>query len=708
MAENKKIRFEAEDGGVQQLMQRLTESAKELSSELMDVSLITEKGGKQTVDLLEEQIKSIERRIHADAESRKFVASRGMEARLGTAKTEEEKRGVKENYAEKLKQIKAESETDKMQISLLRELIDTIKDTAGKEISMDKKGLEEKLKLYETGRMGDVSISDQFKMEYQRSLLGRDEDTDGERRQGWQDVAKGVLAADAVKYVLGKLGSGIQTLATAKDEEQVVSQMWAGVPFIGAGMAAASERHIESQEQRGKLAGRLMGIAGVGMSPDTIEGKLEEEHLADIAKESYRKRRNLDRMLKKKLVEKGIDPSELTGGILPSWKETMPEFMGGYSQEQTDYIRLMREVREKGGYMPGTGRMGGFDFEGRAGIAEWSSMEKRRVREMFKAKESAYKEAWSYESLGYDQNEFLPVAGNLARASGYSENLESRTKDFIAIMKARGMSEGALSPLVQMMRYETGDRSFLQTVGGMEQAFTGAGIGRPRFEESLGIINQITQARMGRGIETSDMVRVAQLKSVFEQAGGSFAFGAQTISGIDVALSQPSGDFQEALNFKIYSQRMREMGRPATYLGFKKWQEQGIGAEGLLSGRAKWIKQVFGESEMGQIAYKELFGLKSYEQAGMMEGIDPEEFDVTGVISGKTPGYHGDAALYTTARERSQAEISNAFIASMEVGLVKVFQKVGAALAEKIMGMDMPFAEDIGISIMNWVDEQQE
>jgi hypothetical protein len=219
------------------------------------------------------------------------------------------------------------------------------------------------------------------------------------------------------------------------------------------------------------------------------------------------------------------------------------------------------------------------------------------------------------------------------------------------------------------------------SVAQMESIFEGVGIERPRLGKSLDIVNEMAQSRISRGLESFNYIQLAKIKAKFERLGGTFANSADTINNIDQSLANPSNPFQEAENYRIYAQ---QAGSGASYFGFKEWQEQGIGAKGLMKGRMARIKEIFGDSGMAKLAMKNL--VKSYAQAGKLSTMSPDEWaDVSGTADTSfNEKLKGIAEGYTTKREKSQAEITEEFAKSMTAGLNKVLDKVGDELIKQL------------------------
>jgi hypothetical protein len=213
---------------------------------------------------IEEQISAIERRNRLDAEFGKAKLTRQYETGAIT----------QEQFRERATELRRGTEEDKIQISLLREMIETIKQTAKEEIREDRKGVEEQIKQSKTvdqlSPEGDAEKI--LKETVQRGLLG--------------DVKEGEFS-DKARMASRTIFSGFGDFSNAKNE--VEGAISAGETFgtaaaAGVGGFAGSliggiissvtgvlRRGLEASERMESAKSGMIGITGRGMPEDWFD-----------------------------------------------------------------------------------------------------------------------------------------------------------------------------------------------------------------------------------------------------------------------------------------------------------------------------------------------------------------------------------------------------------------------------------------------------
>ena len=126
MSENKKIRIEGDTGGLKKELEEARKAAEALAKDLIEVSANAKISGRDTVRSIEEEIRSIERRTQAQAKRDKFILDSKRDEALSSARSPQDVGKINESYKEQLRAINHGVKLDEMQVSLLRELIDTI------------------------------------------------------------------------------------------------------------------------------------------------------------------------------------------------------------------------------------------------------------------------------------------------------------------------------------------------------------------------------------------------------------------------------------------------------------------------------------------------------------------------------------------------------------------------------------------------------
>lgn len=126
MSVNKEIRFSAKDTGVSQTMNRLRADSKRLHEDMLRDAQSSTSSQKEALKYYEEQIKLIERRNRLDRETSKFELKekfdRGMESAAPTQRSK-----LAETFKQQMGQLDSDSESDKLQVQILRDLLETTK-----------------------------------------------------------------------------------------------------------------------------------------------------------------------------------------------------------------------------------------------------------------------------------------------------------------------------------------------------------------------------------------------------------------------------------------------------------------------------------------------------------------------------------------------------------------------------------------------------
>lgn len=131
----RRITFSAEDRGVLTLMQQLRRSAEELGRSMIADARSYTTSGREVSKIIEEQIRAIERRNRIDSRSQLVDARNQFAAgRLN-----------EDQYRARVQEIRRGTEEDKLQIQLLRELIETTRQAARDELRADRRNVEEQI-----------------------------------------------------------------------------------------------------------------------------------------------------------------------------------------------------------------------------------------------------------------------------------------------------------------------------------------------------------------------------------------------------------------------------------------------------------------------------------------------------------------------------------------------------------------------------------
>jgi hypothetical protein len=191
---------------------------------------------------------------------------------------------AKEGANEEISQLISEGET---QNQLLRKLIEVYKQGVRDQIQEDKNSTNETIEENRFIGAGVVGKNGGGGSGGGGGNNGKDGKGDGEKeeddKRNWKEVMKGILAAGAVKEVLGGLRRGGEAfLNTQSGDEFVEAEMFTAIPFVGQGLAAINKRSLEQQQARQIAINKLRkrtgsdnygdAISDIGLGIDGVEG----------------------------------------------------------------------------------------------------------------------------------------------------------------------------------------------------------------------------------------------------------------------------------------------------------------------------------------------------------------------------------------------------------------------------------------------------
>ncbi len=235
-----------DDSGIDSFFQRIKRSADELGREMIQASRRYSTSSREVLRDIEEQIRAIERRNRLDAEFQKTRLTRLYESGAIS----------QEQFRERAAEIRKGTEEDKIQIALLREMIETIKQTAKEEIREDRKAVEEQIKHSKTvdqlAPEGDEKKI--LKETIQRGLLGEVGEGEQEDRKKFQDYLTGG----------GNLANKALSIGASKNEIYAAAAMVALMPIVGQGLSMIATKLLSSAEAFENSRERLYGVMGVG------------------------------------------------------------------------------------------------------------------------------------------------------------------------------------------------------------------------------------------------------------------------------------------------------------------------------------------------------------------------------------------------------------------------------------------------------------
>ena len=152
----REVVFSARDEGISSMMSRLESQSKDLSRGLLQDSMAQTNSANQALQNYEKQIKLIERKNRLESQARRSELEAQRDQALGGQTTSQGRKAVRSEYAEKFSALGSETKEDKMQTSILRDILQSIKDGTDDVVdsNFDSSNLSDD-KLKEMVRSGD-------------------------------------------------------------------------------------------------------------------------------------------------------------------------------------------------------------------------------------------------------------------------------------------------------------------------------------------------------------------------------------------------------------------------------------------------------------------------------------------------------------------------------------------------------------------------
>lgn len=237
MTQDKKFRISVDDQKIRELRQTANELARDMIVSARQYST----SSKQVVQDIEEQIRLIEKRNRTDKEIERTKIDTQFSAGRITG----------EQRKEAIGRIHSESKVDDLQISLLRDIIDAIKQTAKDEIREDRVNVEKRIRESKTVDQLSPKIDPEqaLRETIQKGLLGEVGREEATERRDFIDFGRGGKAADRT----------LSTVAGSSNEFMLMAAALAAIPVVGQGLSVAANRGIQ-EASRYEQAVRKMGI----------------------------------------------------------------------------------------------------------------------------------------------------------------------------------------------------------------------------------------------------------------------------------------------------------------------------------------------------------------------------------------------------------------------------------------------------------------
>lgn len=621
--------FSADTSAFGSAMREMKELSGEMAQEMIaDANKIAAATEGSVNKVLAEQIALYERGRKATMRQERAQLDSTWQEKLAAANPAS-KAGVQAQWDVAKKDFQEQHKLDNIQIDVLRDILDALNQDALHGAGSTE--AKERIEALKSGKK--LSVEEEYKARVQGKYTDKDDEKKG-MRDMWE-VAKGTMIGQAVMGMVSAAAKAVSGAVNDPDGNIGAARLLGAIPVIGSTMEAVVGRHMALAETSDRLATSLNSRgANIGMTQG--EAHLNDPNL------------KIDWSKMPKPNERDMNPSSSRYGMTKDQKYYDPYW------EKND------------------------EEEKRKSDAEWRNNEANPM-------------SWSYEGAGVDRNKFLETSSKLAPELGTARGLKDQTKSFIDITQGGGISEGTTLGMANLLRLHGGG-DLRNTMGQVSGALGDNGESRAIRDKHIAEVVGMGNARYSEGFAKVDPITTAKVKAAFKSNYGEALSSADNIQNMMGAMSKPSDEFQQGINYKIYAEQMSKEGKEASYVGFKKWQEKP--ENGLMSGKMDYIKQVYGDGELGQIAAKEAFGSKTWEAnevylKGGSKGLSPEELKKRGAST------DFNAEDYKTERMVKQAQMTDEYIKGAFEGFTESVKQIGEAILKNtgVLGKLSSFLE---------------
>jgi hypothetical protein len=240
MAIGKQIQISVDDGPLNKLRQQTEQIGRNMIRQSREFTT----SGDEAVGYIEHQIRLMERRNKIQEEyARNQLNQQRQAGQITPQQLAQGTRGIETTAGE-----------GRLQIQLLRELIDTVRQTSRDEIRVDREGTERRIRQSRTvGQLAPGGDPTRNLIDTLQSDILQTEG--GQAGQAQQDLI--TKPYDRRQRVKRRVEQTLNKIAGAENEYSLLTSAFEGIPIVGPAMAIASARGIEGAQSFEDAAIRL-------------------------------------------------------------------------------------------------------------------------------------------------------------------------------------------------------------------------------------------------------------------------------------------------------------------------------------------------------------------------------------------------------------------------------------------------------------------
>jgi len=361
------ISFRGVDAGVSDIMQKLRQDSLEYGREMVSEAQSRAQSSKEVIDYLNKEISALERKNQLNKEIREADLKAQRREELGGVRGDlDAQKEIKSGYEDKFQQLNEESNLEALQVKLLRELIDVIKEdptrysptAAGTAIDENGNPI-----LIPAGGGGAGGGGRNGRGRAGGAGADGKQDQETKPREGESMISMfgKTLGFAAVVAILGSTIKALDSItSSSRNSSEAEAKLWGMIPIFGGGMEARQLRHLQEWEAQGVGAGALRGVTGRSAIGGGSPFGLAESEMTPIGAQIARSRGFTGNIAAETQLmvgagkAYGIDQSAMmgimaTGGIgVGGFAKALAEFTRGLEKEGGDRARAGLGVSQMG------------------------------------------------------------------------------------------------------------------------------------------------------------------------------------------------------------------------------------------------------------------------------------------------------------------------------------------------------------------------
>lgn len=656
---NASINFRVNDTGVSSYMERMRQSASQMTANLIRDAQRQTDVAKDQLRLIQQQITLIERRSRLDREAAEQAVRSNRDQRISGIErrgqtidslADENKRrfnageisreeflqrrrrieglaqrntveAISSQSDERLAEVREQARQSQLLANYMRENIDTIRLTSHEELLQMRRGDEALVDAVDESDEPANRLANQLASQQHIEEQAREGERDRDKREN-------PMLAMANGVMIDRIGAMVANIPQTRNELDYVKPMLA-------------------------LAGTLMG----GLAGNLI-----------------------DMVTGSKILGTGIGQTQF-GALGIQIGEKLGEFAGSA-------IERSFQSREQ---------LTSSNYALQALVGKDLGMAGFRVGDGSTGVISKYNQ--DYSRYGLDYKEVSQLMYETASRKGSSSQLGRDSENIVAMQQGWGVKQDTSMSMLELIRSNRdGDKNLVNIIGGVlqkgqgtifkdgDRAFLNEFLMRNYSQLQKTLLS--TQSRVSSGTTMDILGR-------FNSIGGEFSAQDSRSTGlinqIQGSLANPNSDNMKALAFTVMRRKNPKMG----IAGLLEEQQKGLASPTYLKSMLGSIDEMGGDRDMKIMNVAGMFGLQDnmaaarriYDNRGkLMSGqISLAELKGTGAYSQDSVRQLGEEQ--TGKYTKSTAEIENAFIDSAVKGVTVVGEKMADLMGDMMDGM---------------------